>query len=389
MSLPNFSTIERFLIVGGGKANDIYDRMMSIAFPKSNDPPLNIMNELKNKASTNLYTIRSIPGFNGLYGLHDNIFKQKYKGASDLIFWINSSFDLHDIINLPISIDELLRIGDERTFNFFESMYPMNIKIEAENGLTAAFQFWNIPKVISRLDEVMVDFLYSLTDFDVNPESTANVNNIGVINMLKAICNVQNTILESPRGIATKEECFDNKVEHLRSLQKQERDDILTLELKRILWELLIPPEYFLTLYQKQLDDTTFTIEKYQYRRRKNLLLIYRGLQFLIEQKFEILLNIDIVKKIIFPTLKEIVMEEYLPDITNDMMVCLIRAGSVIIRSEIWKFFLTARDGYTREVIKSSSKRNKKNESEDSAFQDEALPCLKRIQNKGFFRNYN
>ena len=111
--------------------------------------------------------------------------------------------------------------------------------------------------------------------------------------------------------------------------------------------------------------------------------MIYRGLQFLIEQKFEILLNIDIVKKIIFPTLKEIVMEEYLPDITNDMMVCLIRAGSVIIRSEIWKFFLTARDGYTREIIKSSSKRNKNNESEDSAFQDEALPCFKRKQNKG------
>ena len=100
------------------------------------------------------------------------------------------------------------------------------------------------------------------------------------------------------------------------------------------------------------MDDTTFTIEKYAYRRRKNLLVIYRGLQFLIEHKFEILLNVDIVKKIIFPTLKEIFMEEYLPYITCDMMVCLIRAGSVIIRSEIWKFFLTARDGYTREVIK-------------------------------------
>jgi hypothetical protein len=189
---------------------------------------------------------------------------------------------------------------------------------------------------------------------------------------------------ESPRGIATKEEFYDNKVEHLRSLQKQERDEILTLELKKILWELLIPPEYFLTLYQKELDDTTFTIEKYQYRRRKNLLVIYRGLQFLIEQKFEILLNIGITKNIIFPTLKEMVMEEYLSDITNDMIVCLIRAGSVIIRSEIWKFFLTARDGYTREVIKSSSKRNKKNESDDSAFQDEALPSEKRKQNKGF-----
>ena len=153
--------------------------MMSIAFPKSNDPPLNIMNKLKNRASTNLYAIRSIPGFNGLYGLHDNIFKQKYKGASDLIFWINSSFDLHGIINLPISIDELLRIGEERTFNFFESRYPMNIRIEAENGLTAAFQFWNLPKVISRLDKVMVDNLYCLTDFDLNPESTANINGIG------------------------------------------------------------------------------------------------------------------------------------------------------------------------------------------------------------------
>ena len=43
MSLPNFSTIERFLLVGGGKANDIYDRMMSIAYPKSTDSPLNIM----------------------------------------------------------------------------------------------------------------------------------------------------------------------------------------------------------------------------------------------------------------------------------------------------------------------------------------------------------
>jgi hypothetical protein len=118
LSLPNFSTIERFLTVGGGKANDIYDNMMSIAFPKSNDPPLNIMNELKNKATMNLHAVRTIYGFNGLFGIHDNIFKQKYKGPNDLIFWINGSFDLHSIINLPISIDELLKMGEERTFNF-------------------------------------------------------------------------------------------------------------------------------------------------------------------------------------------------------------------------------------------------------------------------------
>ena len=87
-------------------------------------------------------------------------------------------------------------------------MYPMNIKIEAVNGLTAAFQFWNSPRVISRLDEVMEDFLYSLTDSDKNPESTANFTGIGVITMLKAICDVQRTILASPRGIVNKEDFF-------------------------------------------------------------------------------------------------------------------------------------------------------------------------------------
>ena len=80
----------------------------------------------------------------------------------------------------------------------------------------------------------------------------------------------------------------------------------------------------------------------------------------MLEQKFKILININIVKNITFPTLKEFVMEEYLPDITNEMIVCLIKAGSVIIRSEIWKAFLTARDGYAREVIKKSPKRSKK-----------------------------
>ena len=203
--------------------------------------------------------------------------------------------------------------------------------------------------------------------------------------MLKAICNIQKTILESSRGIASKEEFFDNSIDHLRSLQKRERDDILTLQINKILWELFIPPEYFLMLYQKELDDSSFVIEKFQYRRRKNLLVIYRGLQFIIEQKFEILLNIDITKKIVFPTLKEMIMEEYLSDITNDMMVCLIKAGSVIIRSEIWKYFLTARDGYSREVIKSTPKHNLENDSDDSAFQDEALPKMKkRTQRKGY-----
>ena len=211
LGIPNFSTIERFLLVGGGNADEIYDRMMAHAYPKGADIILNIMDELNNKSSPNLEVTRTITGFNGLFGLHDSIFEKKYKGANDLIFWVNGSVDLHDIVKLPTSIDQLLLQGEQRTFNFFESLYPLNIKIEAQNGLSAAFQFWKIPKVIMRFDEVMEEFLYSLADFDRNPENITHVTGIGMTTMLKAICDVQRTILASPRGIVSKDEFWTIK----------------------------------------------------------------------------------------------------------------------------------------------------------------------------------
>ena len=64
------------------------------------------------------------------------------------------------MVNVPNRVDKLLQIG----------MYPMYIKIEAENGLAAAFQFWKLPNVVTRLDEVMVDFFYDFKDYDRNPE---------------------------------------------------------------------------------------------------------------------------------------------------------------------------------------------------------------------------
>ena len=53
-------------------------------------------------------------------------------------------------------------------------------------------------------------------------------------------------------------------------------------------------------------------------------------------------------------------MEEYLSDITNDMIICLIRAGSVITRCEIWKTFLTIRDGVKGNSIEFAYEKFKK-----------------------------
>ena len=51
-------------------------------------------------------------------------------------------------------------------------------------------------------------------------------------------------------------------------------------------------------------------------------------------------------------------MDEYLSDITKDMILCLLRAGSIKIRCKIWgKMFI--RDGFSYKVIKKPSKKNK------------------------------
>ena len=53
------------------------------------------------------------------------------------------------------------------------------------------------------------------------------------------------------------------------------------------------------------------------------------------------------------------VMDEHLSDITNDMIVCLVRAGLVIVRCEIWKTFLTIRDGVKGNSIEFAYEKNK------------------------------
>ena len=124
----------------------MYDQIMEIAYPKGSKLALNIMNSLKNKATLNLKLLRTIIDFNWLFGLHDCIFEKKYKCTNYLVFWGNGSFDLQNIIVLLTTREKRLQIMEERTFNRFESMYPMYIRIEAENSLTAAFQFGKYQK---------------------------------------------------------------------------------------------------------------------------------------------------------------------------------------------------------------------------------------------------
>ena len=131
----------------------MYDRIKDIVYPIVAMFVTSILNELGNKATQNRKAIRTISEFNGFFGLHDNIY-------NICIFWVNILLDLHNIVELPNTSDKLLQLGEQRTFNFFGSIYLFNIRKDTENGMTAAFQFWKIPKIQIRMDELLVDFLF-------------------------------------------------------------------------------------------------------------------------------------------------------------------------------------------------------------------------------------
>ena len=89
-------------------------------------------------------------------------------------------------------------------------------------------------------------------------------------------------------------------------------------------------------LFISDIMQEEYVIEKVTYRRRKNILLIYRGLLFLLERRFEIVLNVTLFR--------EIIQGVGMKNLSEVIVVCLIRAGMVFAITEIWKALIEKRD---------------------------------------------
>ena len=79
-----------------------------------------------------------------------------------------------------------------------------------------------------------------------------------------------------------------------------------------------------------------YCVENVQYRSWKNILMTYRGLLFLIERRFEIFMNV-----ILF---KQIIQNAVVGNISEEMILCPIRAGMVLTNVQVWKTFAISRD---------------------------------------------
>ena len=95
-----------------------------------------------------------------------------------------------------------------------------------------------------RFDELLEEFVFEYKDLSNNPERTYDATNFGIVTMMKAIINLQRTLLSCMEGFYDKDCFIDNALMNFRTMSKEESDLTLMMELKIILWEVNVPSEY-------------------------------------------------------------------------------------------------------------------------------------------------
>ena len=128
-------------------------------------------------------------------------------------------------------------------------------------------------------------------------------------------------------------------------------NSFLIEEFEHLMSEINCPDEYIMDLFISDIMREDYVITKILYRRRKTFLLIYRGLLFLLERRFEIFFNVTFFT--------EIIRNVGMNNLSKAVVVCLIRAGMVFAITEIWKAFIE-KDIYAETLQHQWKKQNRK-----------------------------
>ena len=86
----------------------------------------------------------------------------------------------------------------------------------------------------------------------------------------------------------SKEDLVDSNLEKLCKLTLEQRNKFLIEEFEHLMSEVTCPDEYIMDLFVSDIMRKDYVVEKVWYRKRKNFLLIYRGLLFLLERRFDL-----------------------------------------------------------------------------------------------------
>ena len=93
---------------------------------------------------------------------------------------------------------------------------------------------------------------------------------------------------------------------------------------------------FIMNMVRKEFERDDFIVEPYMFRNRKNIMRMYEGLQILVERRFEIFMNLILFRNII----SKVWTEEF----SQEVLICLVRAGMVLTNIRVWRDFIISRD---------------------------------------------
>ena len=332
---PTISTGERILAVCFKKQTNS-DSILEFEYPDCEKDFQVILRDLRCQAERNILAIQTVKSLNGLFGLQCFSFDTDTPRNEMLQLWNARTVNNCSLVEMPETVSHLLVAGEIRIFNFVESMNALNIRKEIGNCLPAAFQFWAVPKIRKSLDKIISLLVFggNILKETENSEPT----NKGFVSMLLVVVRLMDHFLvcEHYSEDFSKDQLIESGFEKLTAMTKDELNTFLIQEFERILSEINCPFDYLKDMFIKDISRDDYVLEKYTYRKRKNILLIYRGTLFLLERRFQTFMNVTLFKLII--------QECNVENLSNEMILCLIRSGMVLTLTKIWKVFVQKRD---------------------------------------------
>ena len=259
---PTFIPGERMLRMANKDPMNSFNCIMNIAYPKNEKKTPDCIEDLRSKANRNILIIHEVKSLNGLFGLQQSFPMTDDTNTDSGQLWAAWTVNNCNLVDLPKSVSELLTLGDDRRFNFVESMMTLNLRKEAENCLPAAFQFWAIPKVKKLLDEKIKLLVFGgKWSLNTGIEDTYNQ---GILPMLLSAMKLHDHILQCEHYNETfsKESFIDTTLEKIKALEKNEQNIFLIQELENMLLECKNPSDYIMDLFVKDLLLEDFALRK-------------------------------------------------------------------------------------------------------------------------------
>ena len=125
---PTLTSGERMLMMANRDPLNSFNYILSIAYPKGRKDTTNFMDDLRQKANRNISIIHEVEGLNGLFGLQQTFPKTDETDFDYGQLWAARTVNNCNLVHLPESVSELLTLGNDRKFNFTESMMTLHLR---------------------------------------------------------------------------------------------------------------------------------------------------------------------------------------------------------------------------------------------------------------------